>query len=287
MVQLKTWTALWAAAVSLCAVPALAATCARTYTAKAGDSCATVSAAYGITVTQFINLNPSLGTCALTPSTVYCVSDDPAAAAPTSTTTPPTGSLVPSPDGSEGICGNGYTCLGSVYGDCCSVNGYCGNSTDYCADGCNPTFGRCGGGTPPDTPGGPGTATPPPTTAIPGPTVTVTVTVTGAPGATLTRTVTPPPGTVLQTVTLSAITVTQTSTLTRLQTVTLAASTVVTTQIATATVTLPPSTVVQTATITKPITVTATVTATGPARPSPTLPGTYAKCKLMHPWSAP
>ncbi len=43
----------------------------------------------------------------------------------------------------------GNTCLGSVYGDCCSLNGYCGNSTDYCGEGCNPLFGKCGGGTNP------------------------------------------------------------------------------------------------------------------------------------------
>ncbi|KAK1763949.1 hypothetical protein QBC33DRAFT_622452 [Phialemonium atrogriseum] len=56
--------------------------------------------------------------------------------------------LVPSPDGSEGVCGGKYTCLGSVYGECCSANGFCGSTTEYCGDGCNPAFGTCGGGEP-------------------------------------------------------------------------------------------------------------------------------------------
>jgi hypothetical protein len=250
--QLRSSPCLLAAALALCATQALAATCTRTIVAKAGDSCATVAATYGLTVSQFIQLNPTLGTCALTPSTTYCVSDNPAAA-PTTTILPttslppvavPTSSLIPSPDGSEGVCGNVYTCLGSVYGDCCSEAGYCGNTTEYCGDGCNSVFGRCGGGIPPDTPAGPGT--------------TATVTVTAAPGtcAATTKTVTLAPGTVVQT-----------ATITKLQTVTLA-----------------PSTVIQTATITKLQTVTQTVTvtasATGPAKPSPTLSGTYSNCEL-------
>ncbi|KAF2746692.1 carbohydrate-binding module family 18 protein, partial [Sporormia fimetaria CBS 119925] len=44
-------------------------------------------------------------------------------------------------------CGgtDGYTCLGSVFGDCCSQYGYCGSSTPYCGTGCQPGFGECNG----------------------------------------------------------------------------------------------------------------------------------------------
>lgn len=159
-----------------------AAACTRQITAKAGDSCVSVSQANAITVTQFLQLNPAVHSCSLSAGLTYCVSTDPAAGPPvppaqSSSTTPakptpappasssasppppsssssaaappsspPTGSsgLVPSPDGSDGICGGQYTCLGSVYGECCSANGYCGNTTEYCGEGCNPAYGQCG-----------------------------------------------------------------------------------------------------------------------------------------------
>ncbi|KAB5585176.1 hypothetical protein GE09DRAFT_18014 [Coniochaeta sp. 2T2.1] len=193
-------------AASLCLGSAFAATCTLTVVAKAGDTCASLSTANALTVAQFIQLNPSISTCSLSPGTTYCVSDNPAATPPRTTAAPapttsapaagPTWTLVPSPDGSDGICGGEYTCLGSVYGDCCSENGYCGNTTEYCGAGCNSVFGRCGGGLPVDDPGA-GTPT------------TVTVTVIGGPStcaAAPTRTVT------------ATITVNQT--VTRLQTVT-------------------------------------------------------------------
>jgi hypothetical protein len=137
--------------------------CKKTAVAKSGDTCATLANANSITVQQFLTSNPTITTCALLTGYTYCVAADgtnftpipPATPIPTtsksSTAVPsPTGSLIPSPDGSDGICGYQYTCLGSVYGDCCSAQGYCGNTTDYCGDGCNPVFGRCGGGSPPD-----------------------------------------------------------------------------------------------------------------------------------------
>jgi hypothetical protein len=187
--------------------PVLAATCTKTVVARAGDTCATVSVANALTVSQFIQLNPTLATCSLVPGTVYCVSVDPAAItttpprttstppAPTSSGAAPTSSLIPSPDGSDGVCGGGYTCLGSVYGDCCSEVGYCGNTTEYCGEGCNPVFGKCGGGIPVDEPGAPA--------------ATVTVTVTGP--------ITCSAGTVTRTIT-QLVTVSQT--VTKLQTVT-------------------------------------------------------------------
>ncbi|KIH92997.1 hypothetical protein SPBR_02612 [Sporothrix brasiliensis 5110] len=51
-----------------------------------------------------------------------------------------TGSLKKTVDGD---CGNGVTCLGSRFGDCCSVSGFCGRSADYCGATCQPGFGAC------------------------------------------------------------------------------------------------------------------------------------------------
>lgn len=63
--------------------------------------------------------------------------------APTTTTSqpPPTGSLTVSTDGT---CANGNTCLGSVFGNCCSQAGWCGSTSDYCGDGCQTSYGECG-----------------------------------------------------------------------------------------------------------------------------------------------
>ncbi|KAI1432733.1 carbohydrate-binding module family 18 [Xylaria sp. CBS 124048] len=52
--------------------------------------------------------------------------------------TKPTGTLQPSVDGT---CGNGFTCDGSAYGNCCSQYGFCGSSDDYCLAGCQTKFG--------------------------------------------------------------------------------------------------------------------------------------------------
>lgn len=45
---------------------------------------------------------------------------------------------------SNGACGNGITCQGSAFGDCCSQNGYCGSTAPYCSAGCQSLFGTCG-----------------------------------------------------------------------------------------------------------------------------------------------
>ncbi|CAG8109670.1 unnamed protein product [Penicillium salamii] len=46
----------------------------------------------------------------------------------------------------NGECGpnfaNNMTCPGSLFGDCCSTGGYCGNSSDYCS-GTNCYSGSC------------------------------------------------------------------------------------------------------------------------------------------------
>ena len=129
---------------ALCVVGAFAQQeCSQHATAAAGDSCASLAKAHGIDQEQFIKLNPGLRSCALAAGTAYCVGTGTPKAPPAGNGTI---TLVPSPDGSDGICGGNYTCLGSAYGDCCSLNGYCGNATDYClVDNCDPRFGRCGG----------------------------------------------------------------------------------------------------------------------------------------------
>lgn len=62
----------------------------------------------------------------------------------TSTTITPTGA----PGGTlstDGTCGNGITCRGSRFGNCCSKHNYCGVGDDYCkvANGCQAAFGTC------------------------------------------------------------------------------------------------------------------------------------------------
>jgi len=43
----------------------------------------------------------------------------------------------------DGSCGDGQTCQGSTFGNCCSAAGYCGSSSDYCGTGCQSSFGTC------------------------------------------------------------------------------------------------------------------------------------------------
>lgn len=58
-----------------------AAACTRLITAKLGDSCVSVSQANSLTVTQFLQINPTVRSCTLSVGVTYCVSTDPAAAA--------------------------------------------------------------------------------------------------------------------------------------------------------------------------------------------------------------
>ena len=46
----------------------------------------------------------------------------------------------------DGLCGPdapGVTCIGSLFGDCCSEFGFCGSTADYCGVGCQPLYGSC------------------------------------------------------------------------------------------------------------------------------------------------
>ncbi|KAK4144486.1 carbohydrate-binding module family 18 protein [Dichotomopilus funicola] len=137
------------------------AACTRTVTAAEGDTCATLASQAGITVTEFLKQNPDVKTCSsLVPGTEYCVEgtvDDTTTSTgiPTATATDG-GSPAPSDPlevSKDGNCGDGFTCEGSTYGNCCSVNGYCGSSADYCGEGCQVGFGTCGddGGEDPPT----------------------------------------------------------------------------------------------------------------------------------------
>src|SRR5689334_20553970 len=48
----------------------------------------------------------------------------------------------------DGSCGGpqGLTCAGSEFGQCCSRNGWWGDSNDHCQSGCQAPFGVCAGG---------------------------------------------------------------------------------------------------------------------------------------------
>ncbi|KAI0550257.1 carbohydrate esterase family 4 protein [Xylaria curta] len=99
---------------------------------------------------------------------------------PTSAPTP-TSTLTVSIDGN---CGSGVTCQGSVFGNCCSVNGYCGASIDYCGNNCNAQFGSCSVGDDPlpsdiPLPTGPDDQIPSSTTSGPAPTNTLQVSIDG------------------------------------------------------------------------------------------------------------
>ncbi|KAK4125782.1 carbohydrate-binding module family 18 protein [Parathielavia appendiculata] len=141
------------------------AACTRSITAKSGDTCATLAAQAGITVTQFLRSNPSVTSCSqLVVGGSYCV-EGTADSTPTSSSAPVPVSTSPSnlQVSTDGSCGQGVTCAGSRFGDCCSAHGFCGSTVDYCGDGCHAAFGVCGAGAGESS-------------QAPGPSVTVTVT---------------------------------------------------------------------------------------------------------------
>ncbi|KAI1632593.1 concanavalin A-like lectin/glucanase domain-containing protein [Biscogniauxia mediterranea] len=76
------------------------------------------------------------------------------AAASTATTAKPLRTDLPiSPNGRCGSPANAI-CKDSLFGDCCSAYGYCGNTTEYCGLGCQSEFGICGAQNPAATTGG-------------------------------------------------------------------------------------------------------------------------------------
>lgn len=79
-----------------------------------------------------------------TPGTV--TTSRPTTQTPTSTSTaPPSTATKISTDAKCGSNGAGATCLGSIFGNCCSSAGWCGSTSIYCGTGCQPGFGTCGG----------------------------------------------------------------------------------------------------------------------------------------------
>ncbi|KAM7189826.1 hypothetical protein V8F33_009852, partial [Rhypophila sp. PSN 637] len=124
-----------------------AATCGRTVTAAAGDTCLSLATAAGITVAQFIRGNPGIAACDhLGPGTRYCVDPSyiPTTSSPLSTSSSqPTASSPALQVSKDGACGNGFTCQGSAFGDCCSEHGWCGRTADHCGATCQAQFGLC------------------------------------------------------------------------------------------------------------------------------------------------
>lgn len=91
-------------------VSGLPGACSALYNAKAGDTCASIAASAGISISEFLRDNPSVTQCDdLTAGTSYCV--DPAEARPLKTS-------------ADGQCGREYTCAGSAFGECCSPHGW-------------------------------------------------------------------------------------------------------------------------------------------------------------------
>ncbi|KAK5690427.1 hypothetical protein LTR97_012295 [Elasticomyces elasticus] len=81
-------------------------------------------------------------------STDYCVAG---CQSPYGSCTPTSGSIITI----SGYCGNTYggqTCLGGLFGNCCSIYGSCGSSAEFCGAGnCDPMHGSCS-----PSPSGPG-----------------------------------------------------------------------------------------------------------------------------------
>ncbi|KAK3323278.1 hypothetical protein B0T19DRAFT_425572 [Cercophora scortea] len=131
----------------LLSASASAAGCTQLVTAQPGDTCASIAAAKGITVAQFIRSNPPIASCSsLVAGTQYCV--DPSFIQATTTTSSGGASSTTGPleITKDGKCGDGLTCAGSAFGQCCSEHGWCGQTTDHCGVGCQAGFGVCGGG---------------------------------------------------------------------------------------------------------------------------------------------
>ncbi|KAI0190299.1 hypothetical protein F4808DRAFT_29822 [Astrocystis sublimbata] len=114
---------------------AINTTCRTNYTTNLWSNCAQVLSEFNLTLTLFQEINPSIGqSCAnFIPGKVYCVAPVTGTATPVST---------------NGMCGQQQnwtsTCIGSQWGNCCGVGGYCGTGADYCGPG-NCQEGTCDG----------------------------------------------------------------------------------------------------------------------------------------------
>ncbi|OTA65821.1 carbohydrate-binding module family 18 protein [Hypoxylon sp. EC38] len=101
-------------------------TCRLNYTTNLWSSCAQVLQEFNLTLDAFEDINPSIGeNCTnFNPGSTYCVAAAVGDALPIS---------------SNGLCGVQQnwtnTCIGSQWGDCCGIGGYCGTGEDYCGLG--------------------------------------------------------------------------------------------------------------------------------------------------------
>lgn len=76
---------------------------------------------------------------------------EPVISVPSDTENPPKATGDPTTNGSCGSQNNGMTCAGWALGECCSMYGWCGDSSAHCGEGCQ--SGPCTGGTPQPVPG--------------------------------------------------------------------------------------------------------------------------------------
>jgi len=118
--------------------------CQLTVAAAQGDTCFSLAATWGISVTTFLNNNPTVSSCSkLNVGSNYCIDAEAPDAGGNNQQDLNPGELYVSTDGT---CGGGITCKGSKWGDCCSGHGWCGGTPDHCGTECNPAFGVCAGG---------------------------------------------------------------------------------------------------------------------------------------------
>ncbi|RAH66876.1 uncharacterized protein BO66DRAFT_404439 [Aspergillus aculeatinus CBS 121060] len=120
--------------------------CGDYYTIVSGDTCVSLLAEANTPFNLFMAADPSITSALacddeLTVGLTYCIHPIRGFNA-----TNISGNLTVS---TNGLCGNGTTCLGSSFGDCCSLSGYCGSTSDYCAaELCDSTSGNCVSGNP-------------------------------------------------------------------------------------------------------------------------------------------
>ncbi|KAI6091580.1 hypothetical protein F4821DRAFT_226441 [Hypoxylon rubiginosum] len=110
-------------------------TCRFSVTTDIWTNCAGLLSEFNLTLDYFKEANPSIGAnCTdFQPGATYCVSLT-------------TGNAIPI--SSNGQCGSQQnwtsTCIGSQWGNCCGIGGYCGTGEDYCGPG-NCQEGSCDG----------------------------------------------------------------------------------------------------------------------------------------------
>lgn len=106
--------------------------CSKWHLVASGDECGTIASAAGITLATFYAWNPAVGSSCKTLDVGYYV-------------------CIGGQVSTNGKCGSSASspvnamCIGSSYGDCCSVKGNCGKTPAFCATSnlCQNLFGTC------------------------------------------------------------------------------------------------------------------------------------------------